>query len=451
MNHKVIDYIACRGMLSPNDRVVVGVSGGADSLALLHLLRFGLGFDISLSACHVNHLLRGEESFRDQRLVERLCAEWQVPLTVRQIDVSALAKRDGKSLEEAGRDVRYACFSALAGEKGKIATAHTMSDNCETVLFRLARGTGLKGLCGIPPVRGNLIRPLLCVTREEVEQYCEKNGILYITDSSNMDQKYKRNMIRREIVPKLKEINPGFERQTARMIGLLSEDASFLERLSLTNLNACQREDGALFTPQLSTEPAVRGRVLMEWLKAHGAPYDYDTVDRISEIVSRGSGKINIGGNFFCEEKNGLLTIAKPMADFPYFSFPLEEKTYSMPSGAVYTFYRAEQNALPSIQEIFKNSTHIYVDSEKIIGKLEIRQFQDGDKICIYPRNITKRIKKLWNEAKIPLEMRKKIFLLCDEHGIIYVEGLGIDKRVAPDERTTQFLVIEKGRNKDEE
>ncbi len=445
MNHKVIKLIEEYQMLSPCDHVVAGVSGGADSLALLHFLRFGCGMELKLTAVHLNHLLRGEESLRDQHHVEEICEAWGVRLVVRQADIAVLAKQSGIGLEEAGREARYRLFEEIAGADGKIATAHTLSDCCETLIFQLARGTGLRGLCGIPPVRGQIVRPFLCVTRAEIEQYCRENGIKYITDSSNHDDLYNRNRIRHQIIPKLKELNPRAEESIGQLLETLREDEACLERLAAENAKECRTEEGILLE-KLSKEAAVRKRVLMGWLRESHVFYDFQIIDRISDIAAEGRGKINLCGNLFCEAKEGCLLLYRPEAATPYFEFPLELRTYHLPSGDDYSFYEVDRDRFLHIKELFKNSTYNYIDSSKIIGKLKIRQRRNGDKFCIFPRNITKSIKKLCQEAKISPQMREKIFLICDERGIIYVEGLGVASRVAADETTTRYLMIKKER-----
>lgn len=181
MISKVLETIRKYELLKEGDRVVAGISGGADSVALLHCLAKGLPqYRLKLVACHVNHRLRGAESDRDEAFVRSLCSQYEIPCHVLSEDVAALAKERGTGIEECGRELRYRFFRETAagyGEGTKIATAHTLSDQAETVLFRLARGTGLRGLCGIPPMRGAVVRPLLDVTRKEVERYCAENGL----------------------------------------------------------------------------------------------------------------------------------------------------------------------------------------------------------------------------------------------------------------------------------
>lgn len=441
MTQKVIELLKKYDMLNPCDFVVAGVSGGADSLALLHFLKFGLKeYRLNLQACHLNHMLRGEESLRDQHHVEQLCREWDIPLRVEQVDVANIARTEKMTLEETGRQARYRLFQQLAGERGKIATAHTLSDRYETMLFHLTRGTGLKGLCAIPPKRENIIRPLLSITREEVEAYCSEHHIPYMTDSTNLNPEYSRNKIRLEVIPRLQEINPNAVEQAGRTLSLLEQDSAYLERFAAEELEACREGDG-LSIQKLSGEPAIRNRVLRQWLAEQHVTTDYDTLERIVNLSQ--NGKLNISGNRFCVITDGVLRLTEEGESQLYFAFPLTEaQMVEMPSGATYSFLWAEKEKLNSIQEIFKNSTYKYIDSQKIVGKLMIRQRQTGDQICIFPRKITKSIKKLFNEAKIPIEMREKLFVICDECGIIYVENFGFDQRVAPSAESESYLVI---------
>ena len=206
-------------LFTQGDRIAVGVSGGADSVALLRFLAQVSGqFGWRLTVCHVHHGLRGTEADRDEQFVRELAGQLGLPYAVRHIDAAALALENHLSVEEAGRDARYAFFAETAGEGGRIATAHTLDDTIETVLMNLIRGTGLHGLCGIPRIRGNIVRPLLDVTRAEVEEYLALLGQPYCTDSTNLSDDYTRNRVRHDILPRLRELNPNFTGAMARML-----------------------------------------------------------------------------------------------------------------------------------------------------------------------------------------------------------------------------------------
>ena len=223
---KVLKTIEAYQMLSPDSAVVAGVSGGADSMALLHVLQSRRKDwpELKVTAAHVNHCLRGAEADRDEEHVRRYCQREGIPLEVLKIDVREEAAKRKLGLEACGRAVRYEFFRRLAGENGVIATAHTLSDLAETVLLHLTRGTGLKGLCGIPPVRENIVRPLIDCSRREIEDYCREHKIPYVTDSTNLEARYSRNKVRLQVLPALKEINPAFEEAVGRMAQSLRED-----------------------------------------------------------------------------------------------------------------------------------------------------------------------------------------------------------------------------------
>ena len=222
---KVEQYIEQYQMIGRGDRIVTGVSGGADSVCLLFVLcelRKKLGFEVIV--CHVNHQLRAEAAEQDEAYVKELCRKLDVPCRIFHENVELIAKNGKKSLEEAGRIVRSNAFETVCRESGanKIATAHHKNDNAETVLLNLARGSGLQGMCGIRPVYGNRIRPLLCLMRKEIEEWLEEEQISYCTDETNEEDEYTRNRIRHKILPVMEqEIN----RQTVEHINRLSLQA----------------------------------------------------------------------------------------------------------------------------------------------------------------------------------------------------------------------------------
>ena len=230
-------------LFTQGDRIAVGVSGGADSVALLRFLAvLREEYRWELIVCHIHHGLRGAEADRDEQFVRELAGQLGLPYAVRHIDAAALALENHLSVEEAGRNARYAFFAETAGEGGRIATAHTLDDTIETVLMNLIRGTGLHGLCGIPRTRGNIVRPLLDVTRAEVEEYLALLGQPYCTDSTNLSDDYTRNRVRHDILPRLRELNPNFTGAMARMLPQLAAQWGLTEQLAES---AAQQLQGA--------------------------------------------------------------------------------------------------------------------------------------------------------------------------------------------------------------
>ena len=229
MIDKVRDTIKTQKMLSDGDFVLAAVSGGADSVSLLRLLCILKDeYSLTLAAAHINHGIRGDEALRDENFVKELCMDYGVPLYICHANVPFESKKTGESEEECGRRIRYEFLSEKA-QGGKIATAHTLNDSLETIVFNLSRGSGLKGLCGIPPIRNNIIRPLSNCTREDVEEFCKNEGLSFMTDSTNIDDEYRRNFIRHNIIPRLNNLNPSLYSAVSRMIAQNRRDENFLE------------------------------------------------------------------------------------------------------------------------------------------------------------------------------------------------------------------------------
>ena len=213
MNNQLIRTVEKYKMLEIGDKVIVALSGGADSVALLNALNLiKEKYSLTVFAAHINHGLRGAEADRDENFCKILCKSYNIQLFVKKSDVKALAKQQKISEELCGRNVRYDFFEELAKKfNAKIATAHTASDNAETLIYNITRGSGINGAGGIAPVRDNIIRPLIEVTRSQIEEYCKTHGLSYVTDSTNLTDDYTRNRLRHLVITELKNINPQFE------------------------------------------------------------------------------------------------------------------------------------------------------------------------------------------------------------------------------------------------
>ena len=299
-------------MLSDCNKVIVAFSGGADSTALLFSLKsLEKELGITVEACHVNHNLRGEESDNDQLFAENFCKKLNLPLHLISVNVKENQKKH-QSTEECARDLRYGFFERLAKENNaKIATAHTATDNAETVLLNLTRGTALKGLCGIPPVRDYLIRPLINVTREQIEGFCAENKLSFVTDKTNFSTDYTRNRFRLEIIPEICKINPSFHSGISRMTAALSEDSIFLEKLAQKAKNEAFDNGKYRLDKLNSLEKPILHRVILSVFEDYNIEPSNLRVSKTAEIIKNGHGKVNLSKNkfavvkgnfFFCEE-----------------------------------------------------------------------------------------------------------------------------------------------------
>ena len=444
MNNKALKTAESYGMFLGVDKIIVGLSGGADSVALLHFLyKQKEEFGFELSAAHVNHLLRGEESERDEQFVRELCDKMGIPIDVLRIDIDAESKNRGIGQEECGRQVRYEFFHSLSNENTFIATAHTLSDCFETVLLNITRGTGIHGLCGIPAVRGNIIRPLIDCTRQEIEQYCADNGLQFVNDSSNFSRDYNRNVVRLDIVPRLLEINPSLYKVVLRMIRNNTADDEYLHSVALQVADNARADDGFDVDIIISAPDAIRLRAISIIAnECCGVILEDVHLVAVDALMRNGGGKVDLPQKNTCIVKNGKL----------FFNVLDEQKTANfscdMELYITQTPLGEAEVSLITAEEFEKNykKTKKYLknafDYDKISGKLIFRNRIFGDEICLSGRKCTKSLKKLFNEAKIPTAERSRILMLCDSKGIVWIDGFGVAERVKLSDATKTVLII---------
>ena len=409
-------------LFSAGDTVTVALSGGADSVALLHsLLSLKDELGITVNAAHLNHSIRGTEADNDQQFVENLCKKLDVKLFCEKIDVPQYAKDRKLSTELAAREVRYDFLNRVSN--GKIATAHTASDNLETVIFNLSRGTALKGLCGIPPKRDNIIRPLIFCTRQDIELYCENNGLSYVTDSTNLNDDYSRNKIRHNVIPALKEINNNVELAAVRTADSLSLDNDFLDFTASEVLFKSLNDNSLLITDFFDLHPAIAKRVIKKYV---GSIYpeislEYSHINEIFEICLNKKGKANLPQSLFAEIKDESLYINDGATETPM-EFKVNITKYE------------------NVNTLFAN---YLLDCDKIIGTLTVRTRKEGDSIRLYNRGCTKTLKKLFCENKVPQNIRDILPVIADENGIVWVYGIGVASRCAVTKNTKNVFKIE--------
>ncbi|MBE6976484.1 MAG: tRNA lysidine(34) synthetase TilS [Ruminococcaceae bacterium] len=423
MLNDLLEQLRRYDMVKPGDRVYVAVSGGADSMALLwglFLLKEKLG--IALCAAHFNHHLRGEESDRDAEFVRAFCHRWDIPLEVSQGQIVP----GKKGLEAAAREARYAFLRKLPG---KIATAHTADDNAETVLMHLVRGTGLKGLGGITPVSGNVLRPMLSVTREQVMAFLEENHIPHMEDSSNAGDAFLRNRLRHHVIPLLRAENPRLAENISAMAGRLRQDEEALSRLA-------EFQEFPSVTELRQQKLALRSRMLERFLKNAGVKEPEAEHIALAENLifsDKPSASANFpGGVTVCRNYDALEVL--PKVDTP------EAVTLPM-NGVVELPYLGLQVVCREATELTDSRDSFTVCPE---GKIVLRTRQSGDAIRL--SGGTKTLKKLFIDRKIPASQRHLIPVICDEAGILGVWGIGADQNRLARELpavTIQFQAME--------
>lgn len=421
----VLQAAARFGLFEEHKRITAAVSGGADSMALLYILlelRESLG--ITVSAAHLNHMIRGEEAARDENFVRAECEKLGVPFVCEHIDVPKYAAENKLSLELAAREVRYDFFRRVS--YGAVATAHTASDSLETMLFNLARGTALKGLCGIPPKRDIFIRPLILCSRREIEEYCAENDIRFVTDSTNLSDDYTRNKIRHNIVPLLREINPAAELAAVRTAVSLSDDEACLSAaadkyIEENLLDGRLSVSGFAFLPRAVAVRAVK-KYFADLL------LDNSHINDIYSICLR-EGRTSLPKKLSAVCRNGLLYAEKADKSFSGKQFTVET-------------HEAVNDLFTNRRKINNLLLNNLLDCDKIMGKSVIRTRQAGDSIRLRGKGCTKTLKKLYNEYKIPQEDRESLPVIADEGGVIWVYGIGAADRCAVTEKTERILII---------
>lgn len=418
-------------MIPKGSRVIACLSGGADSVCLLRVLsELKAELDISLSAVHVNHCLRGEESDRDMHFCGELCKSLDIPLRIFHVDVTGYCAEHGTSAEEGARILRYNAFEAESQRLGGalVATAHNRGDNCETIVFNLARGTGIKGLRGIPPVRGNIIRPLIRITREEIEEYLDLLGQDYVTDSTNLTEDYSRNLIRHRVIPVLNGINEGFGKAVTRLSENAAEDEEYFEELIKTI------PEGEIHT----YPPSVRKRYIRKRLSEAGAECSFDRLCELDGMMTSGKNvRYDLKGDLFAVFENGGMQI-KNIPSKADISFEKTvdiscETEISVPEfDKTVIIRRLSSDIFCGSGNIQKKLTNRLVNCDKIQGVVIVRNKQDGDKISFHGRGVTTKLKKHFNALKLSEAERRSALVMEDELGIFWCEYGGAAERVFP-------------------
>ncbi len=440
-------------LLEKGDAVLIGVSGGADSVCLLHILnQLKEELEITISVMHIHHGIRGEEADRDAEFVRNLCKGMKVPYFLRKISVPEFAKEEGLSEEMAGRVLRYRCFRelCLANDFSKIATAHHRNDQAETVLMRVLRGAGIEGLSGIRYGRQDgVVRPLLDVTRQEIEEYCAENGLEYCTDTTNENTQYMRNRIRNELLPELEKFNPNVVTALSNLAKNMAEDGDFLKdyakrlyrRLGspLPNRRPVVLEAESL----RMLEPSIQVRLLKlaaEDTMGKGYKTERKHWESVLGLLEKQTGtKVTLPDGLNVSVGYGWLTFEKQMDEEnglffePIHIVPGEE--YQVPGGTVRLDVAEPDIHLASNQWM--------LDYDKVKDfKLELRTRRDGDKIAVYKDGKERKLKSFLIDEKIPQGERDKLILLCSEDKVLAVPPYRIAEPYKVDSNTKKGLVV---------
>lgn len=411
--------------VKPGDSIAAAVSGGADSMALLHCLNnLSADMRIRVSAYHMEHGIRGESSLRDMEFVKSRCAKMGIVCVVKRVNVPAVADDTGLTTEAAARNVRYGFLDSADADF--VATAHHIDDNAETVIMNLLRGSGLKGLCGIPARRGRYIRPMLGIPKADIDEYIKLSQIEHITDETNEDTAYTRNFVRKEVMPLLRRINGAAAENIARTAALLAEDEEALTEAALESGCIERTEEGAYIDLVIfkGLKTAVKKRAVRLAVSAQSGLEDLENVhmQSILELAAkaRAGKRINLARGLFAAVVYNKLMIGKT-SDKKYNIESVALKNGRL-SFAGYEFYCGRCEGVPEYGQDAE-----YFDERSVEGAV-FRHRREGDVISPLGMSGTKRLSDYLSDRKVPLHMRDSLVLLAKENEALWVVGVGVSE-----------------------
>ncbi len=455
MLDKVRQTIEKHKLIEEGDKIVVAVSGGPDSVCLLHVLhRLREEYNLGLYGAHLNHNFRGIEAQIDAQYVSDLCEKLDILYFIKSMDVPGYAEKHGLSPEKAGRILRYDFFEEVAQKAGAsgIAVAHNKNDQAETVLMRLLRGTGLQGLAGIHIRRGKIIRPLLDVDRESIEKYCEEHNLSPRIDKSNLESIYHRNKIRLELIPYLEEdYNPNIIANLVNTAETLKDDFDFIEEMA-RGIYADLIVEQSKHSLEIPIEDiqklhsALQSRIVRlagEQLLGRQELLGYKHVQDVLELMHRGlTGKritLPMGLIAKINYKNICFTTEDRGDKVFHYELPIEGSFDLQEVGGVFETKVIERE---NIKEISRDKYRKCFDYDKIKGVLNVRNRKDGD--YFYPLGLTgsKKLKDFFIDYKVTRNERDRVPLICDGDNIMWVVGFRISEKYKITDETKRVLEI---------
>lgn len=447
MKNRVLNYIRENRMIEAGESVVIGVSGGADSMCLLHMMEEISGImSLKLAVVHIHHGIRKETAGRDAAFVENYCREHGILCYIKRVDVPALSKQWGMSEEETGRKVRYDAFDEVIKEisedgKGKIAVAHNADDSAETVLLNLFRGSGIKGMAGILPVRGNVVRPVLCLTRKEIEEYNDKNGVGYVQDETNFVAEYTRNKLRLQILPAIKEaINP----KAAEHINLAGQSLAQIDDYMesqcekiYSGIVSKSPRDGFLYIPadkfnelHIAMQLQLVKKCLYE-VAGRAKDITGKHIHNVKNLFSMNVGRsVDLPYNMVAvKEYEGVTIKVKVTSDLADNDDENIQEVVIDGEGRYSLKVDNESFDLTVEKDNFNEAIFIenqytkWIECDIIDSNLLLRTRRDGDYIIVDEKGSRKKLKDFFIDKKIPREDRNRICLLTRGSEVIWIVG----------------------------
>ena len=473
-SEKIGRYIKKNQLLRQGDEVAVGVSGGADSVALLLVLcELKEEFALKIRVMHVEHGIRGKDSLSDAAFVQQLCEQRKIPFCLYSVDAVKKQKEEGKSLEEAARDLRYEAFFSHCGTNEKIAIAHNANDNAETMIFQLIRGTGMEGLCGIRCKNKNIIRPLLGVERKEIEAYLKEKQQRFCTDQTNKDETLSRNRIRLNVMPQLLKINAKailHMTQTAELMEEMVDEKNREYEEIIDSLSVFDKKNPVLNRDELKKYPGAQQAALLHfWLRenmASARDVSRKHIESLVALLDKPVGKcVDLPGKWYIENGYGTMVLKekqkekakeppakteqkKRLEEERIIQMPIEkQQEYILPD---FDMEGRQKNNRVQIrlrpaqpgQKIPEKNYTKWFDYDKIKTSLLFRHRHPGDYLTVDMSGKRKKFRDYCIDEKIPKDKRKDLWLLCDGSHVLWIVGYRISEFYKVDESTERILAI---------
>lgn len=453
---RVKQFVNGNNLISKGDSIVVGVSGGPDSLCLLNIL-YSLKdeYDLTLIVAHVNHNLRKEAKF-EADFVEKFSNDLGLKFYLADVDIGKMVKEKKKSCEEVAREYRYNFFNTVLKENSadKIAVAHNLNDNAETILMNIIRGSGTHGLKGIKDKNNNIIRPLLNVSREEIEKYCRENDLTPMIDKTNFETLYTRNKIRNKIIPLICEINPDALGSITRLGNILDEEDEFISEYIDKIYNDIVISSKSIKIAKnkfLALHKGIQRRILRKAI----LEFRGDLVDITYKSLENAISTINTAQN------GSIIKVARDVKIFVNYDvlefFDKIEKNFEFEyelniPGKTYIqeldiVINAEVKKASEVEDFTKNPTKKFFDIEKTGKKLYVRNRRFGDSFLPNGLNGTKKLKDFFSDLKIPTHERDRVPILTNGDDIIWVMGFRTSKKFLKDKNTKEVIILDYGKN----
>lgn len=433
MKNKVQNFIVEKSLFSREDKLILGISGGADSVCLMHIL-LALGYRFDLAHCNFN--LRGKESDEDEVFVQELAKKHQLKLHVKQFDTEGYAAENKISTQMAARDLRYAWFNHLLLTKNAkyIAIAHHENDDIETFFINLIRGSGLKGLLGISEKTNSIVRPLMAITRDEIESYLDENKLRYRDDSSNSSVKYLRNKIRHELMPLLAEMNPSIQQTISEEMRILEGVSQVYScKIEEVRKDLMQEKNGIV---QFETSDLLALKPLHNYLYELLSPYGFVTIDAIAKALKGQSGK-----QFFSNTHQLLVDrefiFISELDVKKNVSITIEDMTKEIKHPIQLNFSKTDN------LEWIKNKNIAQLDYDKLQFPLTLRKWKKGDKFMPLGMQTFKKLSDFFIDNKFSILDKNKQWLLCSNKDIAWVVGHRIDERYKLQSKTKKVYIAQ--------